>query len=57
VELSAKGCKNLTAFWLGVAPLDQPSSKQLYEYPELGSAVLQFQAWLPTWLPNPLPGE
>lgn len=57
MELSAKGCKNLTAFWLGVAPLDQPSSKQLYEYPELGSAVLQFQAWLPTWLPNPLPGE
>jgi len=56
-ELSAKGCKNLTAFWLGVAPLDQPSAKQPVDYPELGQAVLHFQAWRPSWLPNPLPGQ
>jgi hypothetical protein len=56
VKLSAKGCKNLTAFWLGVAPLDQPSAKQPVDYPELGQAVLEFQPWQPRWLPSPLPG-
>ena len=56
VELSAKGCKGLTTFWLGVEPLDQPSARQPYDYPELGQAVLRFRAWQPVWLPNRLSG-
>ena len=56
VELSAKGCKGLTTFWLGVEPLDQPSARQPYDYPELGQAVLRFRPWQPVWLPNRLSG-
>ena len=56
VELSAKGCKGLTAFWLGMEPLDEPSARQPYDYLELGQAVLCFQAWQPVWLANCLSG-